>query len=384
MFNNDEKIRYSRHILLSEIGVLGQQKLNNAKVLIVGVGGLGSPVAQYLAASGVGTLGIIDNDVVDLSNLHRQIIHNSMNVGLAKTESAKMAIKGINPNVVVNTYKENFTSQNAIRIASEYDVIIDGADNFPTRYLCNDVSVLLGKPNVHGSIFKFTGQVSVFNYSNKSPCYRCLYPTPPEPDSVPDCATAGVLGVLPGVIGVIMATEAIKIILDIGEVLAGRILLYSALEMKFREIKLSKDTHCPICKENPTLTELIDYEEFCKTKNKNDTFKITKNEMYRETTVEELNELRKNNIDHILIDVRERDENALAKIDGALLIPLSEFEQRVNEIPDEGRVIIHCHHGGRSARACLFLMQQGYKNLENLKGGIDDWSQKIDSSVIRY
>lgn len=377
--NTSELKRYSRHIILDGFGIESQLKLKSAKVLVVGAGGLGSPVLQYLCASGVGVIGVIDSDIVDETNIHRQIIHTEKFIGLKKIQSVKDSLNQINPHIEVNTYDENLTSLNAFNIINQYDIVIDGTDNFPSRYLINDVCVLLNKPNVHGSIYKHTGQVTIFSFNKKSPCYRCLFPLPPPVGSIPDCSTAGVLGVLPGVIGILMATEAIKIITGIGVSLSGRILLYDALKMEFREIKLNKDTNCLVCGANPTITELIDYQEFCSIDKPKEN-----NQMFIETTVEELNDLRLNNQEHTLIDVREANEFQICNIEGALLIPMAELKSRIHEVPENGRVIIHCHHGSRSARVCAFLNSNGYNNVENLKGGIDSWSTKIDSNVPRY
>lgn len=380
---NDELRRYSRHLILPEIGNEGQRKLKESSVLLIGAGGLGSPLALYLAAAGVGRIGVVDADVVDESNLQRQIIHDTSWLGRRKTESARDRISRLNPFVEVETTDEPFTSANAMEIARGYDVIIDGTDNFPTRYLSNDVAVLLGVPNVYGSIYRFEGQVSVF-WAEKGPCYRCLYPEPPPPGLVPSCAEGGVLGILPGVVGTLQATEAIKLLLGIGEPLLGRLLLYDALSMSFRELKFQKDPNCPICGERPTITELIDYEEFCGmpaheggTTNTSETRGTMK-----QITVEELAELREQNIPHTLIDVRESGEYAIANI-GATLVPLSTIADHTDEIPREGRVIVHCALGGRSARAIEYLEGLGYSNLENLVGGINAWAEKMGPSAVQ-
>ncbi len=384
--SNDEVARYSRHLILPEIGMEGQRKLKESSVLLIGAGGLGSPLALYLAAAGVGRIGIVDADVVDASNLQRQVLHGTGAIGRPKVESARERLAEINPFVHVDTYRDLFASSNAMTIAKGYDVIIDGTDNFPTRYLSNDVAVLLGIPNIYGSIFRFEGQVSVF-WSKRGPCYRCLYREPPPPGMVPSCAEGGVLGILPGVIGTLQATEAIKVLLDIGEPLIGRLLLYDALAMQFRELKLRKDPECPICGDHPTITTLIDYEAFCgmpsndhqsePSNSHNDTMP------FPEITVEQLAEMRKKNEPHTLIDVREANEYQIANI-GGTLIPLSQLQQRAGEIPHEGRVVVHCKMGGRSAQAVEYLRSIGYNNVENLAGGLNAWADKIDPSVPKY
>jgi len=381
---NDEVKRYSRHLIMPEVGVDGQQKLKTGSVLCIGAGGLGSPAALYLAAAGVGRIGIVDFDVVDFSNLQRQVIHGTPDVGRSKLASAKDRLLGLNPHITIDTYETALSSKNALDLFKPYDVILDGTDNFPTRYLTNDACVLLGKPNAYGSIFRFEGQASVFA-TKGGPCYRCLYPEPPPPGLVPSCAEGGVLGVLPGVIGTIQATEAIKLIMGIGEPLIGRFLIYDALRMKFRELKLKKDPDCPVCGTHPTVTELIDYEQFCgvapaapevavNTAGSNDT----------ETDVRELKRKIDAKEDFFLLDVREPNEFQIGRIPGSTLIPLGEVPQRVNEIPRDKEIVVHCKMGGRSAKAAAFLRQQGYKNVKNLKGGILDWSDKIDPSVPKY
>jgi len=381
---NDEVKRYSRHLIMPEVGVDGQQKLKAGSVLCIGAGGLGSPAALYLAAAGVGRIGIVDFDVVDFSNLQRQVIHGTPDVGRSKLASAKDRLLGLNPHITIDTYETALSSKNALDLFKPYDVILDGTDNFPTRYLTNDACVLLGKPNAYGSIFRFEGQASVFA-TKGGPCYRCLYPEPPPPGLVPSCAEGGVLGVLPGVVGTIQATEAIKLIMGIGEPLIGRFLIYDALRMKFRELKLKKDPDCPVCGTHPTVTELIDYEQFCgvapaapevavNTANSNDT----------ETDVRELKRKIDAKEDFFLLDVREPTEFQIGRIPGSTLIPLGEVPQRVNEIPRDKEIVVHCKMGARSATAAAFLRQQGYKNVKNLKGGILDWSDKIDPSVPKY
>jgi adenylyltransferase/sulfurtransferase len=386
MLTPDETRRYSRHILLPEIGMAGQTKLKESSVLLIGAGGLGSPIGLYLAAAGVGHLGIVDADVVDESNLQRQIIHGTSSLGRAKTESARERIADLNPHVEVTLYDEPFVSSNAMAIAESYDVIIDGTDNFPTRYLSNDVAVFLGKPNVYGSIYRFEGQVSVF-HSPHGPCYRCLYSEPPPPGMVPSCAEGGVLGILPGVIGTLQATEALKLLLGIGEPLIGRLMIYDALAMRFRELKLRRDPACPVCGDNPTITAPIDYEEFCGVPAHDripSTSNNTDNEMTTgDITVEELARIRERGEPHTLIDVREPGEYAVANIGGAL-IPLAELEKRAGEIPREGPVYVHCKMGGRSARAVAYLKSLGYTNVRNVAGGINAWSERIDKSVPIY
>jgi adenylyltransferase/sulfurtransferase len=381
---NDEVKRYSRHLIMPEVGVEGQEKLKKGSVLCIGAGGLGSPAALYLAAAGVGTIGIVDFDVVDYSNLQRQIIHSTPDVGRSKLASAKDRLVALNPHLAVETYETALSSKNALDLFGPYDIILDGTDNFPTRYLVNDACVILGKPNAYGSIFRFEGQASVFA-TKDGPCYRCLYPEPPPPGLVPSCAEGGVLGVLPGVIGTIQATEAIKLITGIGEPLIGRFLIYDALRMKFRELKLKKDPDCPVCGTNPTVRELIDYEQFCGVAPTAPEVSVTaSNDNETETTVTELKKKIDAKEDFFLLDVREPNEFKIGRIPGSTLIPLGEVPQRVNEIPRDKDIIVHCKMGGRSAKAAAFLRQQGYKNVKNLKGGILDWSDKIDPTVPKY
>jgi adenylyltransferase/sulfurtransferase len=385
--SNEEIRRYSRHLILPEIGMEGQKKLKESSVLLIGAGGLGSPLALYLAAAGIGRIGIVDADTVDDSNLQRQVLHGTSSLGRRKTESARERMLEINPFIDVEAYDEPFTSANAMGIARGYDAIVDGTDNFPTRYLSNDVSVLLGVPNIYGSIFRFEGQVSVF-WAKHGPCYRCLYSEPPPPGLVPSCAEGGVLGILPGVIGTLQATETIKVLLGIGEPLIGRLLLYDALTMRFRELKLRRDPECPICGDHPTITELIDYEEFCGVPSHDRTESVNHQPKEHtmpvpEITVEELARIRQSGEPHVLIDVREPYEYDIANL-GGTLIPLGEIGVRASEVPKEGRVIIHCRSGARSARAIEFLQGQGYSNLENLAGGILAWADRIDPSVPKY
>jgi sulfur-carrier protein adenylyltransferase/sulfurtransferase len=377
--SKEEILRYSRHLIIPEVGMEGQKKLKAASVLLIGAGGLGSPLALYLAAAGIGKIGIVDYDVVDETNLQRQIMHTTKDVGRSKLESAKESIEGINPYVEVETFKIRLSSDNALDILKNYDVIVDGTDNFPTRYLVNDACVLLGKPNVYGSIFRFDGQVTVFD-AVRGPCYRCLYPTPPPPGLVPSCAEGGVLGVLPGIIGTLQALETIKLIIGEGDSLVGRLVLFDALKFKFREFKLEKNPDCPVCGKNPTVHELIDYLEFCGIDLPDDT---DRNSEPNEITVEEL-KIRMDNKDEIyLLDVREPNEYEIANL-GGHLIPLAELAQRVSEIDPYKDIIVYCKTGGRSARAVRFLRNAGFTKVKNLVGGIDAWSRKIDAEVPRY
>jgi len=375
--SNEEIARYSRHLIMPEVALDGQKKLKRARVLTIGAGGLGSPLAMYLAAAGIGTIGIVDFDVVDESNLQRQIIHGTSDLGRPKLESARERIEDINPNVEVETFGEPLSSENAMEIFEDYDVIVDGTDNFPTRYLVNDACVLAGKPNVYGSIFRFEGQASVF-YAEEGPCYRCLYPEPPPPGLVPSCAEGGVLGILPGAIGTIQATETVKLILGIGEPLISRLLLYDALSMRFREMKLRKDPNCPVCGENPSVTELIDYQEFCGIPQAN-----AQVDEVPEITVRELSEKLSNGGGVSVLDVREPHEYEVANI-GARLIPLGELPERLVELDQDETIAIHCKTGGRSARAVKLLQDAGFQNVYNVKGGITAWSEEIDPSVPKY
>ncbi|HET7270297.1 MAG TPA: molybdopterin-synthase adenylyltransferase MoeB [Rubrobacter sp.] len=377
--SNEEIARYSRHLIMPEVALDGQKKLKAAKVLTVGTGGLGSPLALYLAAAGVGTIGIVDFDVVDESNLQRQIIHGTSDIGRPKVDSAYDRLKDINPNVEVRVHEEALTSENALEIFEDYDVIVDGTDNFPTRYLVNDACVLLNKPNVYGSIFRFEGQASVF-YAEEGPCYRCLYPEPPPPGLVPSCAEGGVLGILPGAIGTIQATETVKLLLGIGEPLIGRLLLYDALGMRFREMKLRKDPNCPVCGENPTVTELIDYQEFCGIPQAN---AAEQENGVPEITVEELKQKLDNSEEINVLDVREPHEYEVANI-GVRLIPLGELPQRLAELEQDEILAIHCKTGARSARAVKLLQDAGFQNVYNVKGGITAWSEEIDPSIPKY
>ena len=378
---NQQISRYSRHLIMPEVGVEGQEKLASSSVLCIGAGGLGSPLALYLAAAGVGRLGIVDFDVVDFSNLQRQIIHSEAKVGKLKVESAKERIHEIKSDVDVETYNIRLTSENALDIVKEYNVVVDGTDNFATRYLVNDSCVLLGKPNVYGSIFRFEGQVSVFD-AKRGPCYRCLYPEPPPPGLVPSCAEGGVLGILPGIVGTMQAAEAIKLIIEKGEPLIGKLLLVDVMEMKIRELKLRKDPDCPICGASPTVTKLIDYEEFCGIGRGEE--QITESESDLEITVDEFSNLLNGRKDVVILDVREPHEYEICRIKGSKLIPLSELPSRVNELDTADEIIAHCHHGVRSLRATKFLRSMGFKKVKSLKGGIDVWAQEYDQDMPRY
>src|SRR5262245_3854884 len=376
----DELLRYSRHLILPEVGLDGQKKLKGSSVLIVGAAGLGSPLALYLAAAGVGRIGIVDFDAVDESNLQRQILHGTSSVGMPKLDSAKARLADLNPGVRVDTYETRITSENALELMRPYDVVVDGTDNFPTRYLVNDACVLLGKPNVYGSIFRFEGQASVFD-ARKGPCYRCLYPDPPPPGLVPSCAEGGVLGVLPGVIGVIQGVETLKLILGTGEPLIGRLLLFDALGMRFRELKLRKDPDCPICGEHKTITELIDYEQFC---GLTPTEQATAEAESWEMGPRELAQRLAQPEPPMLIDVREPHEFQIARIEGATLIPLNTLPARLSELDSSREIALYCHHGQRSMRALEMLRRSGFRKLKNLRGGIDAWSREVDRSIPRY
>ena len=367
--------RYSRHLMMPEVTPDGQRRLKAARVLCIGAGGLGSPAAVYLAAAGMGTIGIVDFDDVDLSNLQRQILHGTKDVGRDKLESARDRLHDINPEIDVQLHKCRFSSENAPQLVSGYDVIVDGSDNFPTRYLSNDVCVLARKPNVYGSVFRFEGQTTVFAPHLGGPCYRCLFPEPPPPDSVPNCAQAGVLGVLPGIIGMLQAIEAIKMIVGVGESLVGRLLHFDALKAKFRELNLRRDPECPVCGENPTIFSPIDYEQFCGARDEEAIPKMSANELKQKMDAREPFEL---------IDVRETFEYEIARIDGARLIPLGEIAERADELPRDRPIVVHCHSGRRSAEAVRLLQQRGFGNIYNLEGGIDAWSDQIDPGVPKY
>ncbi len=373
--NIDELQRYSRHLIMPEVTSEGQSRLKAARVLCIGAGGLGSPTALYLAAAGVGTLGIVDFDDVDLSNLQRQILHGTKDIGRGKLESARDRLHDINPQIEIELHKCRFSSENAPQLVSRYDLIVDGSDNFPTRYLSNDVCVFARKPNVYGSVFRFEGQTTVFAPHLGGPCYRCLFPEPPPPESVPNCAQAGVLGVLPGIIGMLQAIETLKLILGIGEVLVGRLLHFDALKVKFRELNLRRDPQCPVCGENPTIFSPIDYEQFCGVRDEGAIPGISPHELKRRMDTGEPFEL---------IDVREPFEYEIARIDGAKLIPLGEIAERLDELQREQPIIVHCHSGKRSAQAVGLLQQRGFAKVYNLEGGIDAWSEQIDSNVPKY
>jgi sulfur-carrier protein adenylyltransferase/sulfurtransferase len=382
--SNDEIKRYSRHLIMPEVGMDGQRKLKAASVLCIGAGGLGSPAAMYLAAAGVGTIGLVDFDVVDFSNLQRQIIHGTPDVGRSKLASARDRLHGINPHVDIQTYEAALSSENALKLFEPYDVILDGTDNFPTRYLTNDACVLLGKPNAYGSIFRFEGQASVFA-TKDGPCYRCLYPEPPPPGLVPSCAEGGVLGVLPGIIGVIQATEAIKLVTGIGEPLIGRFLIYDALRMRFRELKLKKDADCPVCGTHPTVTKLIDYQQFCgihPAAPESTTVSTSGNAL--EITSVELKQRLDRGDTLTLVDVREPNEYQINRIPGTVLIPLGDVPRRYAELDKNAEIVVHCKMGGRSAKAADFLRSVGFKRVLNLKGGILDWIDKVDPSQPKY
>ncbi len=382
-FSNDEIKRYGRHLIMPEFTLSGQQKLKAAKVLVIGTGGLGSPLLAYLAAAGVGKIGLVEYDTVDYSNLHRQIIHKTKNVGKTKIASAMESMKDINPYVEVEPFETSFRSDNALEIAKDYDLIVDGTDNFPTRYLVNDVCVLQNKPNVYGSIFRFDGQATVF-WAEKGPCYRCLYPEPPEPGMVPSCAEGGVLGVLPGIVGTIQAVETVKLITGIGEPLFGRLLLFDAMKMKFRELKARKDPKCPICGPNATIKELIDYEQFCGMPAVEGIAPVAHSNGVPEITVSELKGYLDGKRDFDLIDVREPQEYEIARIPGARLIPLGELPKRVHELDSSREIVLHCKVGARSAKAGKLLYDAGFRKIKNVAGGIDAWSHEIDPSVPTY
>jgi sulfur-carrier protein adenylyltransferase/sulfurtransferase len=376
--SNEEVLRYSRHLIMPEVGMEGQQKLKAARVLCIGTGGLGSPLALYLSAAGVGTIGLVDFDVVDFTNLQRQVIHFTSDVGRPKLESAREKIASINPYVNVRTFDTRLTSQNALEIFADFDIIVDGTDNFPTRFLVNDACVFTGKPNVYGSIFRFEGQASVFA-AKDGPCYRCLYPEPPPPGLVPSCAEGGVLGILPGLVGLIQATEAIKLILGSGQPLIGRLLLVDALGMKFRELKLRKNPDCVVCGTHPTVTKLIDYEEFCGLRGQEKPV----NTGVPEISVEELKQRLDAKEDLFILDVREPHEYNICNLNGTL-IPLNDLPRRVHELDPSKDMVVHCRSGARSARAVGFLQQAGFTKAKNLAGGILAWADRIDPKVPKY
>jgi sulfur-carrier protein adenylyltransferase/sulfurtransferase len=378
--NNDEIRRYSRHLILPEVGLAGQKRIKAASVLCIGAGGLGSPIAMYLAAAGIGKIGIVDFDTVDFSNLQRQILHTDADVGRSKAESAKETIRGINPHCEVVIHNTRISSENALDLIQPYDIVVDGTDNFPTRYLTNDACVLLKKPNVYGSIFRFEGQASVFAPHLGGPCYRCLYPEPPPPGMVPSCAEGGVLGVLPGIIGCIQATEILKLAIGKGTSLVGRLVLFNALDLKFRELKLRKDPQCPICGEHPTIKELIDYEVFCGIEPT-----PVQNGNPDEVTVQDMKKaLDDPKLGIKVIDVREPFEYEIARIEGVPLLPMSELQQRFTELDPNTQYYLLCKVGARSHSAVEFLREQGFKYVKNVKGGTNAWSDEIDRSFPRY
>jgi adenylyltransferase/sulfurtransferase len=377
--SNEEIRRYSRHLIMPEVGLEGQRKLKVARVLAIGTGGLGSPLALYLAAAGVGTIGLVDFDVVDDSNLQRQILFGTRDVGRSKLEAAAARLRDLNPNVSIETFDERLSSANALTIFRDFDIVADGTDNFPTRYLVNDACVLTGKPNVYASIFRFEGQASVF-WAQKGPCYRCLYAEPPPPGLVPSCAEGGVLGILPGLLGVIQATETIKLVLGSGEPLIGRLLLVDALAMRFRELKLRKNPQCVVCGPNPTVTRLIDYEAFCGVP----TPEAVPGTGVPEVSVEELRTMRESGEDFVLVDVREPHEVSICAFPESVRIPLGTLPQQVHRLSTADAIVVHCRTGGRSAKAVEFLRQAGYRKVKNLAGGIDAWAERIDPTMPRY
>jgi len=381
--SGEEIKRYSRHLIMPEVGVEGQRKLKAAKVLCIGAGGLGSPAAMYLAAAGIGTLGIVDFDVVDFSNLQRQIIHGTPDVGRAKLVSAKDRLNALNPNVHIETYEEALTSENALRLFDPYDVILDGTDNFPTRYLVNDACVLSGKPNAYGSIFRFEGQASVFA-TKEGPCYRCLYPEPPPPGLVPSCAEGGVFGVLPGIIGVIQATETIKLVLGAGEPLIGRFLIYDALRMRFRELKLRKDADCPVCGTHPTVKKLIDYEQFCGVAPHQVAAAAAPVTNADALTSRELKAELDRGDDVVIVDVREPQEYQINRLPGSILIPLGDLPKRYVELDPNANIVTQCKSGMRSAKAQDFLRSKGFTRVRNLTGGVLGWIDQVDPSQPKY
>ena len=378
MLSREEMRRYGRHLIMPEFGLEGQRKLKDSSVLIIGVGGLGSPSSLYLAAAGVGRIGLVDHDRVDYTNLQRQILYSTSDVGRPKLQAAAERLRTENPDIEIRTHQGVLDSKNALDILRDYDVILDGTDNFPTRYLVNDACVLLGKPNIYGSIFRFEGQASVF-YAKEGPCYRCIYPQPPPPNLVPTCAEGGVLGVLPGIIGLIQATETVKMILGKGEPLIGRLLYFDALKMSFREFKIQKNKNCPVCGEDPTVRELIDYEGFCGI-----TPERIRMEEGMQVTPEEVKERLGKGDPLLLVDVREPVEYAICKLPDSKLIPLGQLPDRVNELDSAQDIIMYCHVGMRSLQAAQFMREAGFKRVWSMKGGIEAWSERIDHSVPRY
>ena len=374
-FSDSERLRYSRHFVMPEVGVEGQKKLKAARVLCVGAGGLGSPASIYLAAAGVGTLGIVDSDVVELSNLHRQVLHTTDDIGRTKLDSAKAHLGALNPDIEIRTHPTRLTSENAAGILAEYDLVVDGTDNFASRYLISDACVLAGIPNAYGSIFRFDGQVSLF-CAPGGPCYRCLYPEPPQPGSIPNCEEAGVLGVLPGIIGTLQATEAIKWILGVGDSLAGRLLLFDALRMEMRVVRVPRSPKCPSCGDSPTIRELIDYEEFCGAKPMTESANA-------EITVTELKERIDRSDDLVVLDIREPQERQISRIPDQLFIPMGELRDHLDELDKDKEIVVYCRTGKRSAMVTAFLKREGY-NAINLAGGIHEWADKVDPSLTKY
>ncbi len=379
--SNDEIRRYSRHLILPEVGMAGQKKICSTSVLCVGAGGLGSPIAMYLAAAGIGKIGIVDFDTVDFSNLQRQILHSTADVGRSKAESAKETIAGLNPGVEVVIHNTRLSSENALEIIAQYDIVVDGTDNFPTRYLTNDACVLLKKANVYGSIFRFEGQASVFAPHLGGPCYRCLYPEPPPPGMVPSCAEGGVLGVLPGIIGCIQSTEILKLALGKGNSLIGRLLLFNALDMKFRELKLRRDPKCPLCGDHPSITQLIDYEQFCGIPAEPVNPAVNPDEVSVQDMKKALSDV---SLGIRVIDVRDSDEWQICHVEGVTLFPLGNLPQRFTELDPNQTLYVHCKSGIRSMKAVKFLKEQGFKYAKSVKGGIAAWSDEIDHSVAKY
>lgn len=377
--SKEEVLRYSRHLIMPEVGMDGQLKLKRAKVLCIGTGGLGAPLGLYLAAAGVGRIGLVDFDVVDSTNLQRQVLFGTSDVGKPKIQAAANRLRDLNPDIQIDTFEMHLSSENALDILKDYDIIVDGTDNFPTRYLVNDASVLLGKPNVYGSIFRFEGQITIFGAPG-GPCYRCLYPEPPPPGLVPSCAEGGVLGVLPGIVGTIQAAETLKLIIGKGEPLIGRLLLFDALGMKFRELKLRKNPECPVCGQHPTLKKLIDYAEFCGVRGEEAPSTVTN---IPEITPKELKQRLDRGDDLYILDVREPHEYQICNLNGHL-IPLGELSRRVHELDSSKEIVAHCRSGKRSAEAVEFLRKAGFKKISNLKGGILAWSDEVDPSVPKY
>ena len=381
-FSNDEIARYSRHLIMPEVTLEGQKRLKAASILCIGAGGLGSPIALYLAAAGIGRMGLVDGDVVDFSNLQRQILHGTKDVGRKKLNSARDRIREVNPNVQLDLHDTLFTSANAKELVADYDLVIDGTDNFPTRYLSNDICVFLKKPNVYGSIFRFDGQCTVFAPHLGGPCYRCMFPEPPPPGMVPSCAEGGVLGVLPGIIGVMQAIEAIKLIMGIGESLIGRLVHFDALNLKFREFKLRRDPKCPVCGDHPTITELIDYDQFCGIPQA--AAAEAAEAPIPTMTVQELKQKLDNREKFVLLDVREPFEWDICHLDRAKLIPLGQLPSRMSELDSADEIVIHCKSGVRSAKAVRLLQEAGFSKLHNVEGGITAWAEEIDPSVPKY